>query len=346
MNVLVRNTLACALAAGVAALALGSIGSIVAQTNAKRPASHKLTPITLSAPVAATPVTIAAIRAHPVPGGTIHMINNLPSRGGCNDSLISYPSDGLTINALMQTPPTPAPAGGYPVIILAHGYIKPASYSATGTDYQPFLDALCAHGYAVIKASYRGDGTAAGASYSGQFSPDYAYDILNLTASLKTLPQINATRVGLLAHSMGGAVVLRTIVATHSLPIKAVAFVNGVVASLPDIADNWPNMPSDVPPHLTAFTSEYGTPQQNPTLWHDASAINYVSSANMPIQIDVDSGDSVVPPAFSASLDQALISIGKTPQYFVYPGDDHQFAIPVNRALLLSRLVAFYAAHI
>jgi dipeptidyl aminopeptidase/acylaminoacyl peptidase len=311
------------------------------------PTSAKIAPPTqVRTTPSPDPITIAAIRNHPTPGGVITITSQLAARDSCPTYVVSYPSDGLKINALMTLPPTAKPAAGYPVLILAHGYIVPSQYQTAGLDYQPFIDYFCNAGYAVFKPDYRGNGTSQGQPVSGQFDPGYTYDILNLVASLPSNKSLNATRVGLIGHSLGGAVVLRALVASHGLPIKAAVFMAGVVGSLENIAYNWPGAPADVAPYRAAFIEKYGTPQQNPTLWHDASAINYVSQIDIPVQINVDSGDSVVPPAFSASLNQAMTAAGKTPQYLTYPGDDHQFSSSTNRAQLVQQIASFFAAHI
>jgi uncharacterized protein len=297
-------------------------------------------------PAPSSPLAIAAVRAHPTPGGTITITNQLPPRSGCPTAVISYPSDGLTLYALLTTPPTPKPNGGYPVVVLAHGFINPASYSTTGTDYQTWIAQLCNAGYLVIKPDFRGNGQSQGDPVGGHFSAGYTYDLLNLVASLKTLPEANPSLVALIGHSMGGDVVLRSLVAPHGLPIKAAVIVSGAMDSLYNMAYSWPNSPPDVVADKASFIKTYGTPAQAPAVWHDASSINYVSQITIPVQIDVGSSDSVVPPAFSAHLDSALTGARINHQYYVYPGGDHQFSNPADAALLGSRIKAFLAANL
>src|ERR1035437_4679071 len=43
------------------------------------------------------PLSIAAVRAHPPPGGKITVENEIASRGGCRTFVVSYPSDGYTL---------------------------------------------------------------------------------------------------------------------------------------------------------------------------------------------------------------------------------------------------------
>lgn len=287
-------------------------------------------------------LSIAAIRAHPLTPGPITAEQQLPARSGCPTSVVSYRSDGFKIYALMSLPPTPPPAGGYPTLILAHGYINPQSYQTTGTDYAAFIAAYCNAGYLVLKPDYRGNGHSEGVPEGGHFSPAYTYDILNLAASLRSLPQTNPARLALLGHSLGGHVLLRALVASHDLPIKAAILASGVVGSLQDIAYHWPSpVPSDIPPIRDQVIAQYGSPQQNPAFWHDASAINYVSAIHCPVQINHGTADTVVPIAFSQHLDAALTAAGKPHEFNAYPGGDHQYTNPTIRQEFLQNSLTF-----
>jgi dipeptidyl aminopeptidase/acylaminoacyl peptidase len=88
----------------------------------------------------------------------------------------------------------------------------------------------------------------------------------------------------------------------------------------------------------------HGNPRDNPGFWDSASAINYVSSTTAAVQIDQDVADSTVPRLFADHLDTALTAAGKTVEYDLYPGDDHQFIR--NRAAILARALAFLRAHL
>src|SRR5690348_2332717 len=67
---------------------------------------------------AADPLTLADIRSRAYTGGPIQQTQDLGTQIGYHQSVVSFTSDGLTEYALQATPVTPAPAGGYPVIIL------------------------------------------------------------------------------------------------------------------------------------------------------------------------------------------------------------------------------------
>jgi dipeptidyl aminopeptidase/acylaminoacyl peptidase len=295
------------------------------------------------------PLTIAAIRAHALTPSQITTTQTLAPRSGCATNIVSFGSDGLTEYALMSTPPTAKPAAGYPVVILGHGYIPPTTYRTDGTDYAGFIAALCNAGYLVIKPDYRGNGNSQGGESPGSYTPGYTYDILNLTASMKSLSQANANNIAWLGHSMSGAVMLRAAVASHNLPVKAIIFASGVVGSLEDIFYNWTRtdpLPADLLPIRQQILSTYGQPPAHPEFWHDAAAINYVDVITAPIQINHGDADTIVPVAFSEHLDAALTAAGKPHELHIYPSGDHQYSLTSERTAFLANAIRFLNANL
>lgn len=302
-----------------------------------------------SATPALSPLQIEAIRARTYPGSPITTVRTLPDAAGVGDNLVQFTADGLTEYARVTTPAGSPSVSGWPVIILLHGYVNPADWSSTGDDYLSIMEALSQHGYVVFRPDYRGHGMSAGTPAGGHFAPDYAYDTLNLVASLKHYQSINPARIGLLGHSLGGHTALR--VAVTSSDIQATAFMNGVVGSFYDIFYNWPHSPApgDQPAAVVQgarqkLVAQYGDPKTNPTFWDSASAVNYVRYITGAVQIDQDVGDSTVPKLFADHLDAALKAAGKSADYEQYPGDDHQMT--ANRAAFLQHLLVFYEQHL
>ena len=172
--------------------------------------------------------------------------------------------------------------------------------------------------------------------------------MLGLTASLVNLPGVNATDVAWFGHSMGGAVVLRAAVASHNLSAKAIILASGVVGSLTDIIENWPaaSLPADLVPVKANLATQYGSPESNPTFYHDVSAINYVSTITAPISINHGTADAVVPILFSQHLDAALTDANKPHVYYTYPGGDHQYSLNGSSAAFLNNAVSFLNQHL
>lgn len=294
------------------------------------------------------PLAIEAIRAKQYPGSPITTVQELGDQGGFTNRIVSFQVDELKEYALVSTPNGTPPEGGWPVIILNHGYINPPDYQTNGPDYKSIIAPLVHAGFVVIKPDYRGHGNSQGTPEGGHFSPVYAYDELNLIASLKNYSVINPKRIGLLGHSLGGHVAARAIVASPD--VKATAIMAGVVGDFNDLINNWPHspMPNDKPQIVQTkkqeYLQKYGNPRDNPGTWDTFAALNYVSNVTGPVLVIHDENDSTVPKAFSDHFVSALQAAQKRVEYKVYPGDDHQFT--QNRTRLIQDLITFYSANL
>jgi uncharacterized protein len=294
-------------------------------------------------------LTIASMRSRAYPASLLLAVRSDGDLGGYVNSVVSFQSDGLREYALMSVPDGARPAQGWPVIIVNHGYSDPATYQTDGAAYSQFVAAFARAGYMVLKPDYRGHGQSQGVASGGHLSPVYAYDLLNLVSTLELDSRVDASRIGLFGHSMGGDEVLRALVVSKH--IKAAVFLAGVVGSMDDIFYHWPQSPAPADKPIAvqlavenAVIATYGTPAGNPAFWSSASAINYVDSITAAVQINHDIGDTVVPKLFSDHLAAALKAAGKAFEYNTYPGDDHQFLR--NRTAVLAAMLAFYRAHL
>jgi dipeptidyl aminopeptidase/acylaminoacyl peptidase len=101
------------------------------------------------------PLAITAMRAKTYPGSDLVIESTLPAGQGYNRTIVSYQSDGLKLFGLLTVPMGAKPAGGWPVILLNHGYIPPDEYS-TEQSYAGIVAPLAAAGYIVFKPDYRG----------------------------------------------------------------------------------------------------------------------------------------------------------------------------------------------
>ncbi|MDF2461411.1 MAG: Dipeptidylaminopeptidase/acylaminoacyl-peptidase [Candidatus Saccharibacteria bacterium] len=269
----------------IAIAAVGALGGWLALSAVSRPAALK--PLLSPTPTPPGPLAIETIRKHQLTPGPVTIESDLGWRGGCHIFDVSYRSDDLKVYALMTVPGAGKPDGGYPTIVLAHGYIRPTEYQTDGGDYTGWTSAYCNAGYAVIKPDFRGHGRSEGTATGGHFSSNYTYDLLNLTASLNTVPDLNPSRVAWFGHSMGAHVALRGLVADHGQPVKAAVLVSGVVGSLQDIIYNWRRgtPPASISPQRARILEEFGDPEENSAAWKASSAINYVDAIKSPVDI-------------------------------------------------------------
>lgn len=205
-------------------------------------------------------------------------------------------------------------------------------------------------GYVVVKSDYRGHGESEGEAEGGYGSDAYSRDIRNLVATMKSDSRINPVRVGMWGHSMGGHITLRNMVVDPS--IKAGVIWAGVVASYPDLLNNWRRTSSSPLPSPSypgrrwriILQEQHGTPEQNPEFWNSISATNYLDQISGPVQLHHGTADTSVPVQFSRTLVQKMKDVRKVVELYEYPGDDHN--ISQNFGVAMDRTIKFFDEHL
>ncbi len=308
------------------------------------PQISSIVPIPLITPV--NPLNIAYMRAQSYPGSDIKIEETLSPGGNYSRYIASFTSDGLKEYAYLTVPKTNKPLGGFPVIIFNHGYQIPKLYTPEG-NYIAYMDAIAKAGYIIFKPDYRGNGKSQGAPGSTYFSANYAIDDLNAISSIKKFADANPNKIGVWGHSMGGNISLR--VSEVSKDIKAVVIWGGVVGSYNDILYNWQNRVSYKPNALDLslrklgsqnLLDTYGTPAQNPDFWNSIDPTFNLNYVNAPFQIHVGLADTQVPPDFSKSFYDKLVSSKKYAEYYEYPGANHDINQGFNEAM--QRTISFF----
>ncbi|MBI4130251.1 alpha/beta fold hydrolase, partial [Candidatus Roizmanbacteria bacterium] len=230
-------------------------------------------------------------------------------------------------------------------IIFNHGYIPPSQYRTTER-YIAYVDGFARNGYIVFRSDYRGHGDSEGEAIGAYGSNNYTIDILNAVASIKRHPDADPNRIGMWGHSMGGHITLRNMVVNKE--VKAGVIWAGVVASYPDLINNWRRRGSTPPPGIPTrarrwrdeLTSRYGTPEQNPEFWNSISSNSYLADISGPLQLHHGTADTSVPVAFSEMLKTQMESAGKTVELYTYPGDDHN--LTTNFGTAMRRSIEFF----
>jgi dipeptidyl aminopeptidase/acylaminoacyl peptidase len=284
------------------------------------------------------------------PGSDIVIQQELSPGTGNRRYLVSYLSQGLRINALLVVPTGAPPAGGWPGVVFNHGYIPPTEYR-TGRRYVAYVDRIARAGYIVLQPDYRGHDQSEGLATGGMGHPGYVIDVLNATASLRRYAGVNARRIGMWGHSMGGYIALRAMVIDQD--IKAGVIWAGVVASYPDLLSGWrrdrptPAVPATPYPYARdwrGWSAEFGTPDENPAFWSAISANSYLADLSGPLQLQHGTADASVPLTFTLTLNDQLLAAGKTVELYLYEGDDHN--ISAHLAVALDRSVAFFDRYV
>lgn len=305
-------------------------------------------PTPTAPPTPVEPLSVAFMRTQEYPGSDIVIEQTLQPGANYQRYIASYLSEGLKQYALLTVPNGPKPATGWPVIVFNHGYIPPAQYRTTER-YAAYVDGFARNGYIVFRPDYRGHGNSEGQATGGYGSPAYTIDVLNAVASMKRYADADPNRIGMWGHSMGGHITLRAMVTTAD--IKAGVIWAGVVASYPDLMENWRRpVPVSVPTGARRWrqelTEKYGTPEQNPGFWASISPSAYLADLSGPLQLHHGTADESVPHEFSANLyRQAQEERVPMPvEYYEYPGDNHNLS--GSFSLAMRRSVAFFDKYV
>lgn len=292
------------------------------------------------------PLSIEYMRQQEYPGSPITIEQTLDRASNYSRYLASYKSDGLKIFALLTIPLGDKPDSGWPVIIFNHGYIQPEVYRTTER-YEAYVDTFARKGYIVFKPDYRGHGDSEGRPEGAYFSPAYTIDVLNALASIKQHPDSNPERIGMWGHSMGGHIVLRSMVVSDD--IKAGVIWAGVAVSYKDMTDNWrrsrPWSPSQREnmarrPSRQNLLDQFGDYDENGSFWESISPISFVADISGPIQLHHGIQDQTVPIVFSEILNDKLKEAGKEVEFYTYQGDDHNISSSFSQAA--QRSVEFF----
>ncbi|KKQ23702.1 MAG: hypothetical protein US40_C0007G0016 [Candidatus Roizmanbacteria bacterium GW2011_GWC2_37_13] len=283
-------------------------------------------------------------------GSDIVIEQKLESGSNYKRYIASYKSEGLKIYALLTVPNGPVPRSpkgevGWPVVIFNHGYIPPAEYQTTER-YIAYTDGFSRNGYIVFRSDYRGHGSSEGEATGGYGSNNYTIDILNAVESMKKYKDADPNRIGMWGHSMGGFITLRNMVVSKD--IKAGVIWAGVVASYPDLINNWrrrnfsppPGIPSRALSWRNQLINQYGSPEENPEFWNSISANSFLKDISGPLQLHHGTEDSSVPVLFSEKLEEQIKAAGKTVELYKYEGDDHNIGNNFNIAM--QRSVEFF----
>jgi dipeptidyl aminopeptidase/acylaminoacyl peptidase len=227
------------------------------------------------------------------------------------------------------------------VVLVNHGFVNPAGYVAVASNYvKREGDYLAARGFLTAGTDYRGNGNNPGTAVGAHLESAYVIDALNLLAALKTFPQADPSRVGVWGHSNGGSVSERVMVVSKD--VRATVIWAGVSA---DATDAWLYLRDWLHRPEASLRERYGAPDEQPDLYRRMSSRNYLADVVGPVQIHHGTGDTSVPYAHGAALDQALTAAGKPHEFYTYPGAPHLW-YGATWETAMGRTVAFLAANV
>jgi dipeptidyl aminopeptidase/acylaminoacyl peptidase len=249
-------------------------------------------------------------------GGELQVEETLAVTGAFTRTLVTYPSDGLTIYGFMNVPQG---AGPFPVVLMLHGYIDPEIYTTLAYTTR-YADSLARAGYLVIHPNLRD--YAPSDAGPNRFRVGMALDVLNLMALVRQqggqpgpLQRADPDAVGLWGHSMGGGIALRVITAD---PGVRAAVLYGSMSG--DEKQNYERI-------LYWTDGERGqeeldTPEE---ALRRISPIFHLERIQAAVSIHHSEADEVVPLEWSLDLCERLRALDKPVECFTYSGLPHTF---------------------
>lgn len=267
-------------------------------------------------------------------GGTLVAERVLERNSSFTRYLVRYPSDGLTMYGFMNVPNT---AGRFPVVIVIHGYVNPATYRTLAYTTR-YADGLARAGFITLHPNLRGHGLSQGRPEQGASRVLYAREILDLAAIVRAQAGRDALAkalpsVGLMGHSMGGGIAQR--VAVLDPQIRAVLLYGTMHG------DDLKNARQI----CYVFTNrqrgcdELNTP---PETLAQISPINFYGRIRAQVQVHHGTADTQTPYAWAGEICAALRKNNVAHQCFTYPGAGHTFR-GNDYTTLMSRARSFFS---
>jgi dipeptidyl-peptidase-4 len=275
-------------------------------------------------------------------GSTLHDADNvlrnsqsLANRGLVKTDLFQIDSPFGKLDAWMMKPPNFDPAKKYPVITYVYGGpATPTTGNAWGGPDYLFHQLLAQHGFIVFSVDGPGsqiDRKSGVAHMYHNLGPGSLAGQLAGAAYLKTLPYVDASRLGIWGWSFGGYET--TYALTHAPGVWKVGV---AVAPVTD----WRF-------YDTIYTERYmGTPQQNPRAYDESAVMPKAGALRGSLLISHGTSDDNVHMANTISLLQAFVLAGKQVDFMVYPRKTHGISGIPQRRHLFTHMLDYWEAHL
>lgn len=266
------------------------------------------------------PMSIEGLRTREFKAENFTIMNRVDARDGLKAWDFSYKSEEFTNYGLIEKPAGDVPPGGWPVIVLAHGYIPPDIYS-TLDNYRLVTRYYAAGGFIVVKPDYRGHGRSESREGGPARTIDYSIDVLNLIAGLGNIPGADTNNVFLYGHSMGGEIGLRILTVNDSL--RGASLWAAVTENFPENTLYFIRRRSekDAARLQALIDTEFSRDD-----YASLTPNNYLESIDVPILVHHGTDDESVPFEWSIPFRKKLDNAGVDYTFYEYPGENHNIS--------------------
>ena len=236
-------------------------------------------------------------------------------------STFYYWVDGRKVSGQIHQPREQAPEGGWPVVIMIRGYVDREIYQS-GIGTQRAAEYFANNGFITLAPDFFGYGES-------DMPPDNSLEerflcpieVLQLIASVKSLPNANADKISIWGHSNGGQIALSVLeISGKKYPTSLWAPVSKPFPySILYYTDEYDDYGKALRKLVAGFDVQYDA--------NEFSIHNYYDwIGEAPIQIHQGTADEAVPLKWSEVLEKTLNDKGKIVKLYVYPNADHNLA--------------------
>jgi len=251
--------------------------------------------------------------------------------------VVRYPSfDGLEIPAIYYRPLTATKKNKVPAMVMVHG--GPGGQAMTY--YDPMVQYLVNHGYAVLDVNNRGSSGYGKTFYKMDDRNHGDKDLKDCIWGKKWLQSqeyIDAENIGIIGGSYGG---FMTMAAMTSAPDEFKAGVNlfGVT--------NWLRTLKSIPPWWASFReslySEMGDPfTADSVRLYNISPLFHGQNVKNPVMVLQGANDPRVLQVESDEMVEAIRAAGVPVEYVIFPDEGHGFIKKENEIKAYSQILTF-----
>ena len=239
--------------------------------------------------------------------------------------------DGASLNASMIKPPNFDAQKKYPVLVYTYGgpHAQVVRNAWGGANFL-WHELMAQKGYIIFSVDNRG---SAGRGHAFETPLHFRMGAQELSDQregvqyLKSLPYVDANRIGIWGWSYGGHMTLHAMFEAGD-DFK-VGFAGGPVT-------DWRYYDS-------IYTERYlGLPQKNEKGYQDSSPVKYAAQLKGKLMIAHGTGDDNVHFANTLSVINDLIEAGKYVEVLAFPGRGHGVSDPPARRVLMQRVTQFF----
>jgi len=239
--------------------------------------------------------------------------------------------DGVLLNASIIKPPDFNPQKKYPVLVYTYGgpHAQVVRNAWGGANFL-WHQLMAQKGYIIFSLDNRG---SAGRGHAFESPLHFRMGAQELSDQregvqyLKSLPYVDASRIGIWGWSYGGHMTLHAMFEADD-DFK-VGFAGGPVT-------DWRYYDS-------IYTERYlGLPQKNEKGYRDSSPVKYAGQLKGKLMIAHGTGDDNVHFANTLAMINDLIEAGKYVEVLAFPGRGHGVSDPPARRILMQRVTQYF----